>query len=163
MAFFCLRCGECCHHMRLLFRVEQTAESGGGRYVIHHLYTGERTPVRIDPDRVQLFRDRSILRRLPDACPFLREDPATRLAVCTVHATRPDLCREFGCWRLLILGPGGDPAGRIMGSRHLVTCDRALMRLWHAWREVQRACEDASWDRELVRFLSGHGYRVIAA
>lgn len=149
--------------MRLLFRVEDESESGSGIYVIHHLHSGERTPVRIDPDKAHLFRDRSILRRLPDACPFLRQDPRTRLAVCTVHATRPDLCREFGCWRLLILGPGGNTAGRIMGSRHLASRDPELMRLWHVWREGASDLEDTSWDRSLIRFLAGHGYRVIAA
>ena len=75
-------------------------------------YTGEETAVTVDPDKVLLFLDRSIFEELPEACPFFRTDQKTGKAYCTVHLTRPEICRDYGCWRLLIsISGGGGPGG----------------------------------------------------
>jgi hypothetical protein len=159
MSFFCQQCGECCSHMGQIHRIgRQVSEYG---YELRNVYGGECALVRIDPDKITLYEDRSIFAEWPEACPFLRKDLPRKKIVCTIHHTRPDLCREFGCWRLLIIDPAGNRAGRIMGTRHLSAEDPALFTLWAAETADIGILDDDSWDRELIRILEAHGYRVI--
>jgi Fe-S-cluster containining protein len=128
-----------------------------------NVYTGERVPVRIDPDKISLYEDRSIYERWPDACPFLRNDRLQKCMVCVVHQSRPDLCREFGCWRFLILDVEGNRAGRIMGTRHLSAEDPSLLALWEAEAATIRTLDDESWDKAVIRILQTRGYRVLTS
>lgn len=147
--------------MSRIFQKEE--DLGGYRFIMHNIYTGERHRVRVDPEKIALFMDRGIFRSLPEACFFLRREPDRDMYLCTVHETRPELCREFGCWRLLILTGRGERAGRVMGSRHLVSEQRLLLMLWESQIRELPSLDDASWDREVVRILGEHGYRVVTA
>jgi hypothetical protein len=115
----------------------------------------------VDPDKIHLLDDRSIFDREPEACPFLRDDPAHQRVLCIVHATRPDICREFQCWRLLILDRHGQQAGRVMGSRHLVSEDPVLSVIWEEQVSQIPEPEDTSWDLQVERVLAGAGYSVV--
>ncbi|MDH7594156.1 MAG: YkgJ family cysteine cluster protein [Methanomicrobiales archaeon] len=157
--FFCQQCGECCSHMSRIFTVEEDPQDG--TYAMHNAYTGEIDHVRVDPEKIGLFKDREIFRSLPEACFFLRRDPENGLFICTVHGTRPELCREFSCWRLLVLTERGERAGRVMGSRHLASEERALSELWESRIRALPLLDDPSWDREVIRILEGYGYKVI--
>jgi hypothetical protein len=161
MAFFCYQCGECCSHMSCIHRIEHQTDTY--TFVLHNLYNGERTMVSVDTDKIPLFDDRSLFLQWPEACPFLREDPVRKKIVCTIHRTRPELCREFECWRLLILDPAGKRAGRIMGTRHLCAEDPSLRELWKAESSVLGFVNDDSWDSVVIRMLKAHGYRVLSA
>ena len=97
---------------------------------------------------------------LPEACPFLRFEEKDGKAYCTVHLTRPDICREFCCWRLLILDPQGRRSGRIMYQRTFVSDDADLSRLWEQSVRRIREPDDAVWDERVIRILSGAGYTV---
>ena len=123
-------------------------------------YTGEETEVSVDPDKVQLYCDRSIFEELPEACPFFRTDQKTGKAYCTVHLTRPEICRDYGCWRLLILNFRGRRAGRIMYQRHLVSEDATLIRLFEECIDPISEPDDAAWDDRVIRILTGAGYSV---
>jgi Fe-S-cluster containining protein len=159
MVFFCQQCGECCSHMSQIHRIE--VDYGDLTFQLCNNYTGERRMVRVDSDKIHLFQDRSIFESWPEACPFLRGDPLHGRICCTVHQTRPDLCREFGCWRILILDSSGKRAGRIMGTRHLSAEDPVLLEFWKAHAGDIQALDDASWDRAVVRILERSGYRVL--
>ena len=123
-------------------------------------YTGEETEVSVDPDKVGIFLDRSIFEELPEACPFFRQDQKSNQAYCTVHLTRPDICREYGCWRMLILNFRGRRAGRIMYQRHLVSDDAILSRLFEQCINNIEEPDDAAWDDKVIRILTGAGYSV---
>jgi len=127
---------------------------------VRNEYTGEETEVSVDPDKVQLFLDRSIFEELPEACPFFRTDRKTGKAYCTVHLTRPDLCREYGCWRMLILNFRGGRAGRIMYQRHLASDDAILSRLFEQCINNIDEPDDAAWDNKVIHILSRAGYSV---
>ncbi|MDD1677801.1 MAG: YkgJ family cysteine cluster protein [Methanomicrobiales archaeon] len=132
-------------------------------FELYNVYNGERTIVRIDPDKISLYEDRSIFEQLPEACPFLRRDPNQKEIICTIHLTRPELCREFGCWRLLILDPDGNRAGRIMGSRHLGADDTSLLEFWESEVATFRTLDDDSWDRAVIQVLERRGYQVMTS
>jgi len=69
---------------------------GPFEYRIQYLITGVQQVVAIDPDKLDIFSTTTIRDKQPLACPFLRFDKEN-LAMCTVHLTRPELCRMYLC------------------------------------------------------------------
>ena len=116
--------------------------------------------VTVDPDKRGLFDDRSIFGKLPHTCPFFRHRPGSELAYCTVHLTRPEICRDYGCWRLLILDHRGRRAGRIKYIRTLCSDDTFLTELWEQCIEEHREPDDRIWEDRMIRILQKAGYSV---
>jgi len=111
--------------------------------------TGELVPVSV----LSKFRDLfSSGERDPSWCPFLRKDDAG-LFTCTIHETRPRLCREFRCRTMLIYDRDGREAGCVKGRRSLVTDDPELESVW---QKVPAGGDDAA----IKETLREHGYRV---
>jgi uncharacterized protein len=158
MPFECSQCGECCSHLGLVHTIRE--EYGDYRYLVNNEYTGEKTTVAIDPDKIMLFCDRSIFTERPEACPFFRFDRDLMKGYCTVHRTRPEICRDYGCWRILILSPEGERAGRIMCRRFLASEDERLTRLFDEQINCTDEPDDAAWDRRLITVLAAAGYIV---
>lgn len=158
MPFACIQCGECCSQMGDVHVVRE--ECGDGRFLMENRYTGEVHAVGIDPDKVGLFSDRSVFERWPGACPFLREDPADGKAYCIVHLTRPEICREYSCWRLLVLNARGRRVGRVMERRYLATDDPDLRAFWEKHVVGIREDDDARWDEQAIEMLNRAGYEV---
>ena len=110
MVFDCQQCGECCSHLGLVHSI--TEDRGNYEFVVFNRYTNESNVVTVDAEKHALFDDKSIFTSLPEACPFFRHQPGSEKAFCTVHLTRPDICRDY---RLLAdadcqpLGPAGGP------------------------------------------------------
>ncbi len=158
VTFECIQCGECCSHLGQVHVVKE--EYGDYRFLIRNVYTGEETAVRVDPDKRHLYPERSIFIAWPDACPFLRDDAENRRICCIVHASRPEICRDFSCWRLLIVDGAGKRAGRIMGSRHLVADDPVLREIWDREIGTLHEPDDAVWEAEMIRRVKRAGYSV---
>ena len=158
MGFECLQCGECCSHMGLVHKIRETR--GDYKFLVYNVYTGEETEVEVDPDKRALFEDRKILQELQEACPFFRRNPDDQKAYCTVHLTWPDICREFKCWRLLILDHRGERAGRIIYQRSLLCEDETLRQLWDQCIDEMKEQDDAAWDEKVILRLSQAGYTI---
>ncbi len=157
MAFFCQQCGECCSSMGDVIAIREQA--GPSEFVIWFKITGEERRVWIDPDKQGLFFNQDIHHRAM-ACPFLRER-STGSALCTVHYTRPDLCRQYGCFRILVLAADGTRLGRVIdGSRYFTTMDPDLRALWD--REIgAKEIADDQWEAFVEQVLVRAGYRVV--
>jgi Fe-S-cluster containining protein len=158
MVFECQQCGECCHHMGQVHKIRETLS--GTEFLVNNEYTGEKTLVIIDHDKHHLFLDKSIFLEQPEACPFLRYQPADGKAYCTVHLTRPEICRDYGCWRLLILNSRGLRAGRIMYQRAFFSDDEDLTRLWKSCIDELTEPDDVKWENKITRILINAGYTV---
>jgi len=158
MVFECQQCGECCHHMGQVHTIKETRS--GSEFLVNNQYTGEKTVVMVNPERYHLFLDKSIFVDLPEACPFLRYDPADRKAYCTVHLTRPEICMDFGCWRLLILTYQGTRAGRIMYQRAFFSDDVDLTLLWNTRIDLLDEPDDELWEEKITAILVKAGYTV---
>jgi len=159
--------------MRDVYRVIE--ERGDYAFVVHNHYTGEAEEVRVDPDKIALFDDGSSVEGLPDACPFLRFGTfrislapvhrniafggETGKAWCTVHLTRPGLCREY-CCRLLVLDSQGKLAGRVTYQRALIPDTDELRRLWERMQPALDGLYGTEWDDAFIRTLAAAGYRV---
>ncbi len=158
MPFECSQCGECCSHLGLVHIIEK--DYGGFRFLLRNQYTGERVEVAVDPDKIALYSDAGVFSERPEACPFFRFDRGSGKGYCTVHRTRPEICREYGCWRLLILDSDGKRVGRIMEQRHLASEDEALTRLFEEQINRLTGLEDEVWDRQVIGVLVAAGYTV---
>jgi Fe-S-cluster containining protein len=159
LSFECQQCGECCSHLGQVHKIKE--ELGNYRFLVCNQYTGEKTEVAVDPDKVSLFLDKRIFIERPDACPFFRYEQSHAMGYCTVHLTRPEICRDFGCWRILILDSGGKRAGRIMGRRHLASEGAALTRLFEEnSRDLAQSSDDEAWDDKVIRMLVKAGYII---
>jgi uncharacterized protein len=158
MAFECFQCGECCSHLGLVHIVKE--DYGNYKFLIYNAYTGEKTPVTVDPDKHAIFDDKRIFEKLPQTCPFFRHQPGSELAYCTVHLTRPEICRDYGCWRLLILNHRGSRAGKIKYIRTLISEDSLLNRIWDDCIADIDEPDDQLWEDQMIRILSRAGYSV---
>jgi uncharacterized protein len=158
MAFECFQCGECCAHLGLVHIVKE--DYGNYKFLIYNAYTGEKTPVTVDPDKHAIFDDKRIFEKLPQTCPFFRHQPESELAYCTVHLTRPEICRDYGCWRLLILNHRGSRVGKIKYIRTLISEDSLLNRIWDDCIADIDEPDDRLWEDQMIRILSKAGYSV---
>jgi len=134
---------------------------GEFEFVVNNQYTSEKTAVIVDQDKHNLFKDKSIFEEQPEACPFLRYTTRDRKAYCTVHFTRPEICRDYGCWRLLILNSRGLRAGRIMYQRSFFSDDADLTRLWNACIDNLAEPDDVVWEEKITRILTNAGYTIL--
>lgn len=158
MTFECSQCGECCSHLGLVHTIDR--DCGDYHFLLKNQYTGEKTAVAVDPDKIVLYRDISIFLDRPEACPFFRYDRVSAKGYCTVHMTRPEICRDYGCWRMLVLDSHGNRAGRIMCRRHLASEDETLTRLFEEHINHVVEPDDAAWDERVIRLLVEAGYTV---
>lgn len=136
-------------------------QTGPSEFRIWYTITGEERRVWLDPDKQELFFRQDIRKIRPMACPFLRErSPGS--AICTVHYTRPDLCRQYACFRILVLGPRGERLGRVVdASRYFTTMDPELRACWDREIAGMHIADEALWEEHVERVLSAAGYRII--
>ena len=158
MVFDCQQCGECCSHLGLVHSIAE--DRGNYEFVVFNRYTNESDVVTVDADKHALYDEKSIFEKLPEACPFFRHQPGSEKAFCTVHQTRPDICRDYGCWRMLIVSRTGLRAGRIMFSRYLCSEDPLVTRIFEECIDPVHEPDDARWDEMVIRALTKRGYVV---
>jgi Fe-S-cluster containining protein len=159
VAFECNQCGSCCHHLGLVFAI--ISENGPYEYQVKNQYTGESHIVRVDEDKRILFDDQSSIEDLKEACPFFRYKKPEAKAYCTIHLTRPEICRDYGCWRLLICDHRGKQVGKIMFARTFCSDNAVLQEIWSQSIEELSPLPDDVWEREMVQRLSRAGYSVL--
>jgi Fe-S-cluster containining protein len=95
------------------------------------------------------------------ACPFLKETN-TKKYVCSVHSSRPDLCRQYACNRILVLDTQERTVGKVAAaSRYFSSMDNDLRTLWN--REIAGVSipDDTCWEEHVEQVLSPAGYRVV--
>ncbi|HXX55511.1 MAG TPA: YkgJ family cysteine cluster protein [Methanoregula sp.] len=158
MSFSCRQCGDCCSTMGEIIRIRE--QTGPDEFRIWFSVTGEDRVVILDPDKQDLFRSQRT--GSPSlACPFLRRNPEGLFA-CTVHRSRPDLCRQYACFRILVLDSTGRKLGRVMDStRYFVSDDPRLNTLWKTMVEPAAIHDEYLWEEHVGRVLTGAGYRII--
>jgi Fe-S-cluster containining protein len=135
-------------------------ERGAFRYLFENLYTGEETEVEVSLPWRELFSSGEKPAHWQDPCPFLRQDPSTGKAVCTVHGTRPATCRDYGCWRVLVLDPSGRRIARVMERRYLHLEEPSLALAYEEFRDGIDTFPDNAWDSAVARFFRERGYSV---
>jgi uncharacterized protein len=158
MTFICQRCGDCCSTMGEIISIRE--QIGPCEFCIGFT-NGEERVVSVDPDKKELFQRPQEEGKKSIACPFLRQR-ASHERICTVHASRPELCRGYLCSRILILDRDGKKAGRVLpGTRSLTTEDRKLLDLWCRNLRDIPVPDDEAWEKYVDTVFTSAGYRVI--
>ena len=158
MTFVCQRCGYCCSTMGEIISIQEQVRP----FEFRIGYTnGEERLVCVDLDKRELFCHQQQVEKKSLACPFLRQRESNE-RICTVHASRPELCRMYLCSRILILDPEGKRAGRVLhGTRSFITEDEALLDLWSRSIRDVAVPDDEQWEKTIEDVFTRAGYRVI--
>jgi hypothetical protein len=93
--------------------------------------------------------------------PFFRYDPESRKSYYIMHLTRPGICRDYSCWRLLIHDFRQRRGGWIKKKRMFCSDGTALAEVWQRYIEDPNVPDDAAWEKEVIRILLRAGYRVL--
>jgi len=123
--------------------------------------TGEERIVSVDPEKQELFCLQEIRTLRPMACPFLRQNGNNKF-VCSVHTSRPDLCRQYSCYRILVLDREKNRIGRVNdSSRYFTTSDENLRRLWNQEIAGIPIQKEDDWEEYVEQTLKNVGYLVV--
>jgi len=159
MSFRCRLCGECCSSMGEVIEIRE--QTGPSAFRIGFPVTGEERMVTIDPDKQLLWSRQDIRITRPGACPFLRNE-GTGAVICTVHGSRPDLCRQYSCFRILVLDGDGKKIGRVIdGTRYFISLDAGLRKIWDKECSNLEITDEACWEEEAGARLASAGYTVV--
>jgi Fe-S-cluster containining protein len=134
-SFECNGCGRCCQSYGAFIRIERQMTDQD--YFCHNGINGEHFQVHVQPEFAEAISDEYVEsdggKNPPGrrGCPFLCKNPDGRFT-CAVYPTRPAICREFRCYRMLIRhAETGEIRGKIIGKGQLSTSDEALLSLWN--------------------------------
>lgn len=157
MSFQCQMCGDCCSTMGEIITILE--RTGDAEYRIGYSTTLEERTVTLDPDKQDLFFINDAISTM--ACPFLRKTSTGRV-ICTVHSSRPELCRQYSCFRILVLDKNGRPGGRVMdNTRYFTAMDHNILEIWQRECQPLDIQEDTLWEEEVGMIFTRAGFRVV--
>jgi Fe-S-cluster containining protein len=133
--FECTRCGKCCQSFGEFIRVERKLTERD--YYCRYGITNELFLVHVQPefaDRIpDEFSERDGTKKDPaqKGCIFVQKNPEGKGFACAIYPTRPPVCREFRCYRMLIYHTlSGELRGKVIGINDLRTDDGILAGIW---------------------------------
>lgn len=158
--FECTLCGKCCMHAGgELIEVEKRLS--GRDFLCRQRIVGGTFRARVEERFLDAFRDTSESRKHPSWCPFLRGLPGEKgKYICTIHNSRPSVCRSYICCTMRIFAGDGQEVGKVKGRRSLVTGDDMLRRCWEEGVAPLATDDDVAWRAEVATVLGRAGYRV---
>jgi Fe-S-cluster containining protein len=121
-------------------------------------------PVHVDPEyRDEIadeFADEDPVSSPPKKkpCVFLRKNRHGEGTCCAIYTTRPNVCRDFRCYRLLIRNRNGVICGKVIGKNTLRADDATLDNLWNEQVIIIPYGDDIAWTKQVARILAAHGY-----
>lgn len=159
-AFECNLCGKCCMHAGdALIEIEK--QLTGRDFLCRQKVVGGTFRARVEERFLDAFRDTAENDRHPAWCPFLRGLPGEEgKYVCTIHNSRPLICRSYVCCTMRIFDSGGQEAGKVKGRRSLATGDADLARCWDEGVAPLATDDEIAWKSEVAAILGRAGYRV---
>jgi len=92
------------------------------------------------------------------SCRFLRRNPDGEGMTCAVYESRPGVCRDFRCYRMLVRDREGKVCGKVIGKNTLRTEDTPLEKIWNEFVTAIPYGESAAWTQNVARILAAHGY-----
>ncbi len=155
--FECDRCGKCCRSFGEFIKIERQLTSRD--YYCRYGIKNELFLAHIDADyadsKPPSLKESETLK----GCPFIRKNQIGSGIACAIYTTRPRICREFRCFRMVIYHPEGQECGRIMGRNELKTNDELLAQIWkESIAQQLPPHSDTRWETAVIDALAKHGY-----
>jgi Fe-S-cluster containining protein len=155
--FECDHCGKCCRSFGEFIKIERqlTSRDYYCRYGIkNELFLAHIEPDYADSQSASLKEGEQV-----KGCPFMRENKNGKGIACAIYATRPGICRDFRCYRMVIRRRDGYECGRIMGRNDLKTTNESLKQIWKERISPQLPShDDPRWEKVVTDVLAFHGY-----
>jgi len=133
--FECNWCGKCCTSFGEFIKVERQVTEHD--YFCRYGITNELFQVHIVPEFADEFADKfeEMENNGKDApqkgCIFSFRNPAGPGFSCAIYPSRPTICKEFLCYRMIINHhQSGEMRGKIIGLNELRTHDQILESIW---------------------------------
>ena len=157
VTFDCNWCGKCCVNFGAFIKIERQLTSRD--YYCRNGIKNEIFLAHIEGDYADSHPPGSQDGEPAKGCPFMRKNPDGNGFACAIYATRPQICREFRCYRMLIYTRDGQECGRIIGRSDLKTADETLVQIWKKQIASLPHSDDARWEKSVIESLAAHGYR----
>ncbi len=175
--FVCDGCGKCCRSFGAFIAIERQLNPHD--YYCRYGITNELFHAHVQPEFADAVADEYEERggagkREPGTqCIFLRKNPEKNGFTCAIYPTRPAVCRDFQCYRMLIYHQeSGELLGKVVGAGDLRTEDAALRAFWdekiakiprpNKTRAVHGPASghtiDRGWSDAVIAILAAHGY-----
>jgi len=165
--FVCDWCGKCCRSFGEFIKIERKLTDRD--YYCRYGITNDLFLVHVQPEYAKEISG-SYSEQKPGSenpekkCPFLQKNPGGNGFVCTIYPTRPPVCREFRCYRMLIHNSKGELVGKVIGESEIRTADETLSTIWkehiaHIPHNHKPNTSDAGWMTKVMVILGQHGYR----
>ncbi len=133
--FECNFCGKCCQSFGEFIKIERQITERD--YFCRYGITNELFQVHVLPEFAEdideefTSLDEKNTGTSHKGCIFLRKNLHGKGFVCAVYPSRPSVCREFICYRMLIFHQqSGELRGKVIGINELKTQDEILAALW---------------------------------
>jgi uncharacterized protein len=134
--FDCNWCGKCCASFGEFIKIERQLTERD--YYCRYGITNEVFPVHVQPEFADEIEeeftesDPKGTDSTKKGCIFMRKNPEGKGFACAIYPTRPNICREFECYRMLIHHPqSGEMRGKVIGINELKTHDEILNAIWN--------------------------------
>jgi uncharacterized protein len=133
--FDCNWCGKCCASFGEFITIERQVTERD--YFCRYGITNELFQVHVQPafaDEIEEAYEESDGGKATaghKGCIFMRKNPEGKGFACAIYPTRPEICRDFRCYRMLIHHPqSGETRGKVIGINELKTHDEILEAIW---------------------------------
>ncbi|MDO9550396.1 MAG: YkgJ family cysteine cluster protein [Methanoregula sp.] len=156
-AFNCNWCGKCCGSFGAFIKIERQLNSRD--YYCRYGIKNELFLAHIEGDYADSQPPSSKDGEPVKGCPFMRKNNSGSGIACAIYNTRPRICREFRCYRMLIYDRDDHESGRIIGRSDLKTTDETLAQVWKEQVVSLPHTDDARWEKAVIAVLGAHGYR----
>lgn len=166
--FTCDSCGKCCSSFGSFITIERQLNDRD--YFCRYSLTRDLFPVHVNGEFSDEVSDRYCARSGTPSptgkspCPFLCRNPEGTGFACAIYDSRPPVCREFRCYRMLIYNRDNRLIGKVIGAGEISTSDPALARLWKEQiASVPHAHppggNDPDWVKKVTALLAAHAFR----
>lgn len=155
--FVCSRCGKCCASFGDFIKIERQLTSRD--YYCRYGIKNEMFLAHVEGDYSGNYPPDTEGEKPQKGCPFMQKNKSGEGFACAIYATRPRVCKEFRCYRMLIFNSDGNECGRVMTRNDLKTTDKRLEQIWNEEIAPLPKHDVDRWEKRMIDILAAHGYR----
>lgn len=156
VAFKCSGCGKCCTSFGDFIKIERQLNHRD--YYCRYGIKNELFLAHVEGDYIVRSPAHPAEGKPIKGCPFLKKNPSGNGFTCAIYSTRPQVCKEFRCYRMLIYDREKHECGRIMGTHDLKTTDKTLEKIWNEEVSPIPGPRDNKQEKRIISILAAHGY-----
>jgi Fe-S-cluster containining protein len=160
--FECDRCGKCCVSLGPLITIERQLNERD--YYCRCKIDNAIFLAHVDPGYHEEIADEfaagGLDRNSTDKkpCTFLRKNPDDDGTTCAIYTSRPAVCRDFRCYRMLLRNKEGAICGRVIGKNTIRTEDAALKKIWDEEVAAIPYGDAVAWTKIVAGILVKYSY-----